>query len=164
MGTSAFSLFSLVKYSSPLASLIRVRCKKQTLHSSWREWSHLEPLAENSRGDLRSTPRILEYRGSEAHYTLTDKEILAAYEVVWVSSELVCTELQLLLAPWQPVLGWLFKGRVSSTCNAANALWNKSCWWLSEIKQGTRESNITNFIKKTKTKNTLLNLSVVVVL
>ncbi|GAB0205975.1 hypothetical protein GRJ2_003063100 [Grus japonensis] len=39
------------------------------------------------------------YRGSEARYTPTEKEILAAYEGVRAASEVIGTEAQLLLAP-----------------------------------------------------------------
>ncbi|KAJ7404377.1 hypothetical protein BTVI_72484 [Pitangus sulphuratus] len=39
------------------------------------------------------------YRGSEANYTPTEKEILAAYEGVQAASEVIGMEAQLLLAP-----------------------------------------------------------------
>ncbi|RMC12184.1 hypothetical protein DUI87_11320 [Hirundo rustica rustica] len=39
------------------------------------------------------------YRGSEANYTPTEKEILAAYEELQAASEVIGTEMQLLLAP-----------------------------------------------------------------
>ena len=39
------------------------------------------------------------YRGSEAHYIPTEKEILVAYEGVQAALEVVGTEAQLLLAP-----------------------------------------------------------------
>ncbi|PKU32789.1 hypothetical protein llap_16909 [Limosa lapponica baueri] len=39
------------------------------------------------------------YKGSEANYTPTEKEILAAYEGVGAASEVIGTEVQLLLAP-----------------------------------------------------------------
>ncbi|PKU37291.1 hypothetical protein llap_12407 [Limosa lapponica baueri] len=46
------------------------------------------------------------YKGSEASYTPTEKEILAAYEGVRAASEVIGTEVQLLLlAPRLPVLG-----------------------------------------------------------
>ncbi|RMB89854.1 hypothetical protein DUI87_33718 [Hirundo rustica rustica] len=55
------------------------------------------------------------YRGSEANYTPTEKEILATYKGVQTASEVIGTEAQLLLAPRLSVLGWMFKGRVPST-------------------------------------------------
>ncbi|TRZ08617.1 hypothetical protein HGM15179_018488 [Zosterops borbonicus] len=55
------------------------------------------------------------YRGSEASYTPTEKEILAAYEGVQAASEVIGTKAQLLLAPQLPVLNWMFKGKV--LCN-----------------------------------------------
>jgi len=61
------------------------------------------------------------YKGSEARYTATEKEILAAYEGVRAASEVVGTEEQLLLAPQLPVLGWMFKERVPSTHHATDA-------------------------------------------
>ncbi|KAK4827160.1 hypothetical protein QYF61_015114 [Mycteria americana] len=78
--------------------------------STWSLWQKApgQPLGFWSRG----------YRGSEAHYTPTEKEILAAYEGIWAASEAVGTEAQLLLAPRLPVLGWMFKGRVSTTHHA----------------------------------------------
>ncbi|GAB0190099.1 hypothetical protein GRJ2_001475200 [Grus japonensis] len=33
---------------------------KRVLHHSWGEWPYLESLAESTRGDLRSTPGVLE--------------------------------------------------------------------------------------------------------
>ncbi|KAM9590504.1 uncharacterized protein ACIBXB_005765 [Morphnus guianensis] len=54
------------------------------------------------------------YRGSEAHYTPTEKEILAAYEGVRAASEVVGTEAYLLLAPRLPMLHWMFKGNIPS--------------------------------------------------
>ncbi|KAK4819239.1 hypothetical protein QYF61_027193 [Mycteria americana] len=63
------------------------------------------------------------YRGSEARYSLAEKEILAAHEGVRAASEVVGTEAQLFLAPRLLVLGWMFKGRVLSTHHAADATW-----------------------------------------
>ncbi|GAB0207870.1 hypothetical protein GRJ2_003252700 [Grus japonensis] len=59
------------------------------------------------------------YRGSEARYTPTEKEILAAYEGVRAASEVIGTEAQLLLAPRLPVLGSMFKerGPFYTSCN-----------------------------------------------
>ncbi|KAK4810531.1 hypothetical protein QYF61_004494 [Mycteria americana] len=76
------------------------------------------------------------YRGSEAHCTPTEKEILAAYEGVRAALEVVGTEAQLLLAPRLPVLGWMFKGRVPST--ATDAMWSK---WVALITQRARIGN-----------------------
>ncbi|KAK4829418.1 hypothetical protein QYF61_003982 [Mycteria americana] len=78
------------------------------------------------------------YRGSEARYTPTEKEILAAYEGVRAASEVVGTEAQLLLAPRLPVLGWMFKGRVPSTHHASDATWSK---WVALITQRARTGN-----------------------
>ncbi|KAK4814675.1 hypothetical protein QYF61_024982 [Mycteria americana] len=78
------------------------------------------------------------YRGSQAHYTPTEKEILAAYEGVRAASEVVGTEAQLLLAPRLPVLGWTFKGRVPSTHHATDATWSK---WVALITQQAQMGN-----------------------
>ncbi|RMB99787.1 hypothetical protein DUI87_23789 [Hirundo rustica rustica] len=74
-------------------------------------------------------------RGSEANYTPTEKEILAAYEGVQAASEVIGTETQLLLAPRLPVLGWMFKGEVPSTHHATDATWSK---WIALITQRAR--------------------------
>ncbi|GAB0189166.1 hypothetical protein GRJ2_001381900 [Grus japonensis] len=81
-------------------------------------------LWQKARGETRGRP--LEfwsrgYRGSEARYTPTEKEILAAYEGVRAASEVIGTEAQLLLAPRLPVLGWMFKERAPSTHHATDA-------------------------------------------
>ncbi|RMC19938.1 hypothetical protein DUI87_03505 [Hirundo rustica rustica] len=65
------------------------------------------------------------YRGSEANYTPTEKEILATYEGVQAASEVIGTETQLLLAPRLSVLGWMFKGRFPSTHHAIDTTWSK---------------------------------------
>ncbi|KAK4832852.1 LOW QUALITY PROTEIN: hypothetical protein QYF61_025872 [Mycteria americana] len=78
------------------------------------------------------------YRGSEARYTPTEKEILAAHERVRAASEVIGTEAQLLLAPRLPLLGWMFKGRVPSRHHAADATWSK---WVALITQRTRIGN-----------------------
>ncbi|GAB0179593.1 hypothetical protein GRJ2_000424600 [Grus japonensis] len=75
------------------------------------------------------------YRGSEARYTPTEKEILAAYEGVRAASEVIGTEAQLLLAPRLPVLGWVFKERAPSTHHATDATWSK---WVALITQRAR--------------------------
>ncbi|RMC19562.1 hypothetical protein DUI87_03120 [Hirundo rustica rustica] len=78
------------------------------------------------------------YRGSEANYTPTEKEILAAYEGLQAASEVIGTETQLLLAPRLPVLGWMFKGKVPSTHHATDTTWSK---WIALITQRTRIGN-----------------------
>ncbi|TRZ11245.1 hypothetical protein HGM15179_015861 [Zosterops borbonicus] len=78
------------------------------------------------------------YRGSEANYTPTEKEILAAYERVQAASEVIGTETQLLLALRLPVLGWMFKGKVPSTHHAIDTTWSK---WIALITQRTRFGN-----------------------
>lgn len=48
-------------FRSLWASLDTERCKKKCfLHCTWKEWSYLELLAENTREDLRFTPGLLE--------------------------------------------------------------------------------------------------------
>lgn len=60
-------------------------------------WSLWRKHPRNSR----ATSRILElgYRGSEAHDTCSEKEILAAHKGVGAASEAVGREAQPLLAP-----------------------------------------------------------------
>lgn len=58
------------------------------------------------------------YRGSEFLHSPTEKEILTAYENIWATSEVIGTEVQLLLAPWLSMLDWTFKGTMSSTHHA----------------------------------------------
>ncbi|RMC06210.1 hypothetical protein DUI87_15640 [Hirundo rustica rustica] len=74
---------------------------------SWSLWQKVP-------GETRGRPLKFwsrSYRGSEANYTPTEKEILAAYEGLQAASEVIGTETQLLLAPRLPVLGWMFKGK-----------------------------------------------------
>ncbi|RMC15938.1 hypothetical protein DUI87_08144 [Hirundo rustica rustica] len=74
---------------------------------SWSLWQKVP-------GETRGRPLGFwsrSYRGSEANYTPTEKEILAAYEGLQAASEVIGTETQLLLAPRLPVLGWMFKGK-----------------------------------------------------
>ncbi|PKU43371.1 hypothetical protein llap_6341 [Limosa lapponica baueri] len=78
------------------------------------------------------------YKGSEANYTPTEKEILAAYEGVRSASEVIGTEAQLLLVPRLPELGWMFKGKVPSTHHATDATWSK---WVPLITQRARTGN-----------------------
>ncbi|KAK4810038.1 LOW QUALITY PROTEIN: hypothetical protein QYF61_005101 [Mycteria americana] len=59
-------------------------------------------LSQKTSGETRGRPLGFwsqGYRGLGAHYTPTDKEILAAYEGVRATSEVVGTEAHLLLAP-----------------------------------------------------------------
>ncbi|RMC20303.1 hypothetical protein DUI87_01150 [Hirundo rustica rustica] len=84
---------------------------------SWSLWQKVP-------GETRGRPLGFwsrSYRGSEANYTPTEKEILAAYEGVQAASEVIGTEAQLLLAPRLPVLRWMFKGKVPSTHHATDA-------------------------------------------
>ncbi|GAB0207771.1 hypothetical protein GRJ2_003242800 [Grus japonensis] len=75
------------------------------------------------------------YHGPEAHYTPTEKEILAAYEGIRAASEVVGTEASLLLAPRLPVLHWMFKGNIPSTHHKTSATWSK---WVALITQRAR--------------------------
>ncbi|RMB87987.1 hypothetical protein DUI87_35640 [Hirundo rustica rustica] len=101
---------------------------------SWSLWQKVP-------GETRGRPLGFwsrSYRGSEANYTPTEKEILAAYEGVQAASEVIGTEAQLLLAPRLPVLGWMFKGKVPSTHHATDATWSK---WIALITQRARIGN-----------------------
>ena len=51
---------------------------------------------------------------------------------------MVGTETQLLLAPRLPVLGWMFKGRDSSTRHTTDVTWSK---WIALITQWVRIGN-----------------------
>uniref|UniRef100_A0A8U7NWX1 ribonuclease H n=1 Tax=Corvus moneduloides TaxID=1196302 RepID=A0A8U7NWX1_CORMO len=98
---------------------------------SWSLWQKVP-------GETRGRPLGFwsrSYRGSEANYTPTEKEILAAYEGIQAVSEVIGTEAQLLLAPRLPVLGWMFKAEVPSTHHATNATWSK---WIALITQRAR--------------------------
>ncbi|RMC09853.1 hypothetical protein DUI87_13640 [Hirundo rustica rustica] len=95
---------------------------------SWSLWQKVP-------GETRGRPLGFwsrSYRGTEANYTPTEKEILAAYEGVQAALEVIGTEAQLLLAPRLPVLGWMFKGAVPSTHHATDATWSK---WIALITQ-----------------------------
>ncbi|RMB97696.1 hypothetical protein DUI87_25847 [Hirundo rustica rustica] len=101
---------------------------------SWSLWQKVP-------GETRGRPLGFwsrSYRGSEANYTPTEKEILAAYEGVQAASEVIGTEAQLLLAPRLPVLAWMFKGKVPSTHHATDATWSK---WIALITQRARIGN-----------------------
>ncbi|RMC07041.1 hypothetical protein DUI87_16494 [Hirundo rustica rustica] len=84
-------------------------------------------LVTRKKNDFHWCPEC--YRGSEANYTPTEKEILAAYEGVQAASKVISTEAQLLLAPW------MFKGKVPSTHHTTKATWRK---WIALITQRTR--------------------------
>ncbi|RMC11047.1 hypothetical protein DUI87_12239 [Hirundo rustica rustica] len=99
---------------------------------SWSLWQKVP-------GETRGRPLGFwsrSYRGSEANYTPTEKEILAAYEGLQAASEVIGTETQLLLAPRLPVLGWMFKGKVPSTHHATDTTWSK---WIALITQRAQE-------------------------
>ena len=108
---------------------------KNVLYTAAGENGPTWSLWQKAPGETRGRPLGFwsrGYRGSEACYTATEKEILAAYEGVRAASEVVGTEAQLLLAPRLPVLGWMFKGRVPSTHHATDATWSK---WVALITQ-----------------------------
>ncbi|RMC11152.1 hypothetical protein DUI87_12065 [Hirundo rustica rustica] len=95
---------------------------------SWSLWQKVS-------GETRGRPLGFwsqRYRGSEANYTPTEKEILAAYEGLQAASEVIGTETQLLLAPRLPVLGRMFKGKVPSMHHATDTTWSK---WIALITQ-----------------------------
>ncbi|RMC22181.1 hypothetical protein DUI87_03054 [Hirundo rustica rustica] len=101
---------------------------------SWSLWQKVP-------GETRGQPLGFwsrSYRGSEANYTPTEKEILATFEGVQAALEVIGTEAQLLLAPQLPVLGWMFKGKVPSTHHATDATWSK---WMALIIQRARIGN-----------------------
>ncbi|KAK4806782.1 hypothetical protein QYF61_005578 [Mycteria americana] len=108
---------------------------KNVLYTAARENGPTWSLWQKAPGETRGRPLGFwsqGYRGSEARYTPTEKEILAAYEGLRAASEVVGTETQLLPAPRLPVLGWMFKGRVPSTHHATDATWSK---WVALITQ-----------------------------
>ncbi|RMB92390.1 hypothetical protein DUI87_31191 [Hirundo rustica rustica] len=114
---------------------------KNVLYSAARNNGLSWSLWQKVPGETRGRPLGFwsrSYRGSEANYTPTEKEILAAYEGVQAASEVVGTETQLLLAPRLPVLGWMFKAEVPSTHHATNATWSK---WIALITQRARIGN-----------------------
>ncbi|KAK4832259.1 hypothetical protein QYF61_021611 [Mycteria americana] len=99
---------------------------KKVLYTAAGENGPAWSLWQKAPGETRGRPLGFwsrGYRGSEAHYTPIEKEILAAYERVQAALEVVGTEAQLLLAPQLPVLGWMFRGRVPSTHHATDATW-----------------------------------------
>jgi len=101
---------------------------KNVLYSTAGENGSTWSLWQKAPGETRGQPLGFWSRGykeSEVRYTPTEKEILSAYEGIRVSSEVVGTEAQLLLAPRLPVQGWMFKERVPSTYHATDATWSK---------------------------------------
>ncbi|GAB0203677.1 hypothetical protein GRJ2_002833300 [Grus japonensis] len=97
---------------------------KNVLYTAAGENGPTWSLWQKAPGETRGRPLGFwsrGYRGSEARYTPTEKEILAAYEGVRAASEVIGTEAQLLLAPRLPVLGWMFKERAPSTHHATDA-------------------------------------------
>ena len=109
---------------------------KNVLYTAAGENGPTWSLWQKAPGETRGRPLGFwsrGYKGSEARYTPTEKEILAAYEGVRAASEVVGTEAQLLLAPRLPVLGWMFKERVPSTHHATDATWSK---WVALITHG----------------------------
>ncbi|GAB0207951.1 hypothetical protein GRJ2_003260800 [Grus japonensis] len=111
---------------------------KNVLYTAAGENGPTWSLWQKAPGETRGRPLGFwsrGYRGSQACYTPTEKEILAAYEGVQAASEVIGTEAQLLLAPRLPLLGWMFKGRVPSTHHATDATWSK---WVTLITQWAR--------------------------
>ncbi|XP_062495011.1 uncharacterized protein LOC134174243 [Pezoporus occidentalis] len=116
---------------------------KNVLYTAAGENGPTWSLWQKAPGETRGRPLGFwsrGYKGSEASYTPTEKEILAACERVRAASEVIGTEAQLLLAPRLPVLGWMFKGRLSSTHHATDATWSK---WAALITQRTRIGNLS---------------------
>ncbi|GAB0195094.1 hypothetical protein GRJ2_001974700 [Grus japonensis] len=111
---------------------------KNVLYTAAGENGPTWSLWQKAPGETRGRPLGFwsrGYRGSEACYTPTEKEILAGYEGVRAASEVIGTEAQLLLAPRLPVLGWMFKERAPSTHHATDATWSK---WVALITQRAR--------------------------
>ncbi|GAB0202801.1 hypothetical protein GRJ2_002745700 [Grus japonensis] len=111
---------------------------KNVLYTAAGENGPTWSLWQKAPGETRGRPLGFwsrGYRGSEARYTPTEKEILAACEGVRAASEVIGTEAQLLLAPRLPVLGWMFKERAPSTHHATDATWSK---WVALITQRAR--------------------------
>ena len=84
---------------------------KNILYTAAGEKGPTWSLWQRALGETQGQPPGLwsrAYKGSEECYTPTEKEILAMYEGVWAASEVVGTEVQLLLAPRLPVapLSW----------------------------------------------------------
>ncbi|RMC18173.1 hypothetical protein DUI87_05054 [Hirundo rustica rustica] len=112
----------------------------QFLGVKWQD-EHCQIPTEKVPGETRGQPLgfwSCSYRRSEANYTPTEREILAAYEGVQAALEVIGTETQLLLAPSLLVLGWMFKGKVPSMHHATNITWSK---WITLITQHARIGN-----------------------
>ncbi|KAM7062164.1 tubulin--tyrosine ligase isoform 2-T3 [Acridotheres tristis] len=115
---------------------------KNVLYSTAGNHSLSWSLWQKVPGETRGRPLGFwsrSYKGSEANYTPTEKETLAAYEGVQAASEVIGTETQVLLAPRLPVLGWMFKGKVPSTHHATDTTWSK---WIALITQCARIGNL----------------------
>ncbi|KAK4806899.1 hypothetical protein QYF61_012620 [Mycteria americana] len=145
LGVVGFWRMHIPNYSLIVSPLYQVTWKKnnfkwgpeqrQAFEQIKREIVHAVALGPVRAGQDR-------YRGSEARYTPTEKEILAAYEGVRAASEVVGTEAQLLLAPRLLVLSWMFKGRVPCTHHATDATWSK---WETPIAQGSWTGQIMDW-------------------
>ncbi|KAM6086134.1 uncharacterized protein LJ206_007568 [Theristicus caerulescens] len=130
-----------IVHAVPLGPVRAGQDVKNVLYTAAGENGPTWSLWQKAPGETRGRPLGFwsrGYRGSEAGYTPTEKEILAAYEGVRAASEVVGTEAQLLLAPRLPVLGWMFKERVPSTHHATDATWTK---WIALITQRARIGN-----------------------
>lgn len=94
-----------------LGQLHRTKYKKHGLHRSQETLLQLHPLPESTWRDSKSAFRVLEpgYRGSEAHYTINEKEILEGHKGVQAASEEVGIEAQLFLVPQMSALYMMFK-------------------------------------------------------
>ncbi|KAK4806932.1 LOW QUALITY PROTEIN: hypothetical protein QYF61_012653 [Mycteria americana] len=124
-------IHELIHQSESLQYFHKASVKQSAGHSFFHVEGYsvyLEPILPG----VEAQPWSQGYRGSEAHYTPTEKEILAAYKGVRAASEIVGTEAQLLLALRLPVLHWIFKGRVPSTHHATDTTWSK---WVAFIMQ-----------------------------
>ncbi|GAB0208885.1 hypothetical protein GRJ2_003354200 [Grus japonensis] len=114
---------------------------KNVLYTTAGENGPTWSLWQKAPGETRGRPLGFwsrGYRGSEARYAPTEKEILAAYEGVRAASEVIGTEAQLLLASRLPGLGWMFKERAPSTHHATDATGSK---WVALITQPARIGN-----------------------
>ncbi|XP_067999348.1 uncharacterized protein [Melanerpes formicivorus] len=114
---------------------------KNVLYTAAGENGPTWSLWQKAPGETRGRPLGFwskGYKGSKANYTVTEKEILAAYEGVRAASEVIGTESPLFLAPRLPVLTWMFKGRGSTPHHATDATWSK---WMALITQRARMGN-----------------------
>lgn len=122
-------------FSSPQAPLDRTRCWKCAAAGengpSWNHWQ------KASREGSKLTLRVLASGTLKIQgWLYSNWKILASYEGVCAVSDMISIEAQLFLAPWLPVLGRIFKGRVCSIHHATDAMWNKwgtpmiQCTWI----------------------------------